>query len=92
MSRTSRCFAGILLQLDGPDVIAGVEGAVFSHLANSYFTLTTRRLSREIFGIALTGETLLSVGELCFVPSVNRHRPRTRTRGVVTALASPPAN
>jgi len=75
MSRTSRCFARILLKLGGPDAVVGVERIVFSHLANSFFALTARRLSKEIFGIALTGGTLLSAGELCFVPSVNRHRP-----------------
>jgi hypothetical protein len=66
MSRTSRCFARISLKLGGPDALLGVERILFSHLADSYFTLATRRLSRKIFGITSWCGTLLSADELIF--------------------------
>jgi protoheme ferro-lyase len=53
MLRTSRCIAGILFQLGGPDALQAVERFLHLYLGDFSFSRNIRHLSEKLFVIAI---------------------------------------
>jgi hypothetical protein len=66
MLRTSRCIAGILFQLEGPDALQAAERFLFLYLADFFSPRAIQHLSEKLLALAVARRSRSSARKLTF--------------------------
>ena len=85
MLRTSRCIAGILFQLGGPDALQAVERFLHLCLGNFSSRRSIRHLSEKLFRVAIA-RRLQPRAHILLFNAINKSGPSAHNlRGEVAA-------